>query len=556
MSRAPDPTANVTVVGGTVTTADAEAILAQSAVLRSAVDLVTEARTGCRTARLRVGGARWAGAGPLSGGTLGPGALTAGAAGTTSGALREHAAALEALDALDAALADLESRLDGLALRTAKASGTYVAAESAAWQAFGAVADVPLLGLWAAGLVGQGAFLHALLTGDGFAWERFVTGGGPMHERAVASTGALLGLLDPDRDPSEAPTVANAAAVLRGLAQGWRGLFHDRLRVERLAPERSPDDALMPPPRDAQDLLRRIDVVYGTAGEDNPVPHSTIALEKIVHDDGGTTWVVTIPGTQLGRWGTPFSMTSNYGVMGSEDADAAQLAEAADSAALVLAALEDAEVAAEDEVVLVGHSQGGMVAAAVAAATAGGTAGGTAAGTAGASGAGGRPQYRVTHVVTAGAPVGGLPLPPTVLGTHVENRQEGVSALDGMPNPAAAGQLTVTRDHDVGGEGDPGAVPHGVGFHVQTLTDAEAIGHPGLAAHLDAVERSLDGQRVETRYYRGTLELDVEEVAERVTTLGPPGVPGLDDVVRRAVSPGGSTVLAPGSGDGASDTRR
>lgn len=521
MSRAPDPTGTVTVTGGTVTTVDTETILAQARALRSAADLVAEGRAACRTARQRVGGARWAGAGPLGGGTYGAGSLTGGLPDPASTA-REHAAALEAVDALDTALADLEALLDDVVVRTVKASGTYVAAESAAAQVLGTVADVPVVGLVAAVLVGEAVFLGGLLAGDGFRWERIITGGGEMHERAIASTGALLGFLDPGRDPFAAPTVANAAAVLRRLSESWRGLFRDGVRVERLGPEQSPDPALMPPPRDAQDLLRRIDVVYGTEGEDNPVPHSTIALEKIVRDDGQATWVVTIPGTQLGRWGTPFSMTSNYDYVAAEEG--AEAAAAADSAVLVLAALEDAGVSAEDEVVLVGHSQGGMVAAAVAAATAG-----SAAATAGSP-----PRYRVTHVVTAGAPVGGLPLPPSVLGTHVENRQEGVSSLDGRPNPGGARQVTVTRDHLVGSESDPGAVPHGVEFHVRTLADAEAIGHPGLGAHLEGIERSLDGRRVETRYYRGTLELDPEAVADRVSNLGPPrlpGVPGVDDLV-------------------------
>jgi hypothetical protein len=194
-----------------------------------------------------------------------------------------------------------------------------------------------------------------------------------------------------------------------------------------------------------------------------------------------------------------------------------------------------------------------MVAAAVAAATAGGTTASTAASR---TAAGALPQYRVAHVLTAGAPVGGVPLPASVLGTHVENRQEGVSSTDGRPNPGGANQVTVTRDHDVGGPSDPGAIPHGVEFHVQTLADAEAIGHPGLGAHLEAVERSLDGQRVETRYYRGTLELDPQEVADRVTNLGPPGVPGVDDLVRRAVLPSGSGAVAPGPDGGVSDARR
>ena len=543
MTLGPDPTGSITVTGGIVTAVDTAQIVGQATVLQSAADLVRSARARCGEARERLRSSPWRWAASVGGFGEGPVLGTDQVAAPGSASARERAAAITAVDTLDAALGELERLLDAVALRMTKASGTYVRSENEVWRRLGVVADVPFVGLEAALVVGQLAFLEGVLTGDGLPWGRLVTGGGPLHQRAVASTGAFVGLLDPDRGPFERPTVANGASVLRTLSEGWRSMFRDDLRVERLGPDRSPGPDLMPPPRSAQDLLRRIDTLYGKQ-EGNPVPHSSIALEELVHDDGRSTWVVTIPGTQLGlgNLDTPFSMTSNY--------DLVQGGVIADSTALVLAALEDADVGSEDEVVLVGHSQGGMIAASVAALTAGAvagtatsgsgssTAGSSSAGTSGAGSSGtgtptgaGRetpsadalPRYRVTHVVTAGSPVGGHVVPAGVLGTHVENPQEAISGLDGRDNPAGPNQVTVSRDLDLWTGNDPGAIPHGVEFHVDTLSDAEAIGHPGLRRHLDSLEEALDGTRTQTIYYRGTLELDPGALADRMSPRSPYG---------------------------------
>lgn len=565
MSGSADPTATVVVAGGPVTAVDAEQILDQATLVRSAADLVRSARARCRDACESLRSAPWRWAVTVGGFGAGPGLGAHPVAAPGSASARERDAALGAVGDLDAALGELERLLDGIEVRMVKASGTYAAAEAGAWRAFGAVADVPVVGLGAVLLAGQLAFLEGVLTGDGLPWGRLVTGGGPLHERAVASTGALLGLLDPDRGLLERPTVAHGASVLRLLSEGWRGLFLDRVSVERLGPEQSPGPGLMAPPRTAQDLLRRIDTVYGT-GEGNPVPHSAVALERIVHDDGRATWVVTIPGTRLGpsSLGTAFSMTSNVDLMeGDEFSGGTVGGGIADSAALVLAALADAEVGADDEVVLVGHSQGGMVAAAVAALTAGSVA--TTASSSGAPARGGPPgatsesgappRYRVTHVLTAGAPVGGMPLPPGVLGTHVENRQEGVSSLDGLTNPSTANQVTVSRHGDLLTGHETQGIPHGVRYHVDALTDAEGIGHPGLRAHLDALEASVDGRREEVVYYRGTLVLDPEAVADRTTPLGPL-LPDAWDVLDLGRGRSGAvTVVAPGPTGPSSDVR-
>ncbi|WP_265520102.1 hypothetical protein [Oerskovia flava] len=483
-----DPTAVITISGGR-TSVDTDRVLAQARVLRDAAGQVDDAVARANAALHLLGGG-FGGSALRSwpdSGYLGPEPWSPALAAARSAAQDAVRTAVGHLHELSAVLVDVADRM-------LKAVGLYGLSETAAEHAartsgmdafFATVASWPGMGLHALFWKGSWEVAGGLLRGEGLQPGLYVTATGDVQEAAMRSTSAALGLADPDRDLLAAPGVANGAAVLRLLSQPHRGLYRDDVLVTPLVGEHLPDDVDLPAPRTAEDLLRRIDTVYG---KDNSLPHSVVAVEEIAHDDGTRAWVVTIPGTQLGRTGTPFGMTSNYDLVSGELSDSAQL---------VLGAMAHAGIDEDDEVVLVGHSQGGMVAAAVAAAVSGP--------------ARDRPRYAVSHVVTAGAPIGGVRLPDGVRGTHVENRQEGVSNLDGRPNVATPDQVTVHADATralARGEVVPPAVPHGVPHHVQTLTDARGIGHAGLAENLAAVERSVAGERVATRYYRGTLVPD------------------------------------------------
>ncbi len=77
---------------------------------------------------------------------------------------------------------------------------------------------------------------------------------------------------------------------------------------------------------------------------------------------------------------------------------------------------------------LVGHSQGGMTAAALAASPTFAA------------------RHHVTHLVTYGAPISDVPVPASVQVLSLEHRQDPVPRLDGDPNPRRTGWVTVTRD--------------------------------------------------------------------------------------------------------------
>ena len=162
-----------------------------------------------------------------------------------------------------------------------------------------------------------------------------------------------------------------------------------------------------------------------------------------VPQQSGSVWVVEISGTQ--DWGprageTPFDLTTDVRSMAQQ---ATVLADGVEQAlAQAQAASDDAggdgpsAGGATAPVMLVGHSLGGIAAAGLASSpvfTA---------------------RHQVTHVVTLGAPVGRMPVPPDTQVLSLEHTRDAVPRLDGQPNPDRATWVTVTRDaHGAGSTG-------------------------------------------------------------------------------------------------------
>ena len=176
---------------------------------------------------------------------------------------------------------------------------------------------------------------------------------------------------------------------------------------------------------------------------------------------GGSAWVVAVPGTQ--QWGpragaNPFDLTSDVRAVTGDPT----LAAAGVAAALDRARAASPRARPDDPVLLVGHSQGGILAAALAS---------DVAFTAG---------HRVTHVVTSGAPVGVFPVPETVRVLSVEHADDPVPTLDLTPNPARASWLTLR----VGQGPALDVARHDLGGYVRTTASAEGAPAgtvPGLA---------------------------------------------------------------------------
>ena len=173
------------------------------------------------------------------------------------------------------------------------------------------------------------------------------------------------------------------------------------------------------------DVLERLDHRSRRADEEHGTP-GDIGVTRIVTTgaDGRdvVSWVVDIPGTKDWQF-DPRSrpelndLASNLELMaGRDNARVEALA----------GLLTEAGAQPGEPVMLVGHSQGGMVAMRGAQELAG--------------------RFAVTHVVTAGSPVGGMPIPPGVQVLSLEDRRDIVPHTDGRENPDSANLVTVHFD--------------------------------------------------------------------------------------------------------------
>jgi Lipase (class 3) len=134
-----------------------------------------------------------------------------------------------------------------------------------------------------------------------------------------------------------------------------------------------------------------------------------------------------------------------------------------------------------DPVMLVGHSQGGMVA--VRAANDLVTSG----------------TFNVTHVVTAGSPVAGMTMPRSVKVLSLENKHDIVPHLDGRDNPDAANWITVTFDRQFGSVGDNHSITGIKSPYRGAAKELDRSNDPSVKAYRDSADTFFHGDRVKPR---------------------------------------------------------
>ena len=149
-----------------------------------------------------------------------------------------------------------------------------------------------------------------------------------------------------------------------------------------------------------------------------------IEIIQTVHD-GHKAFIVIIPGTQPG---TPTG--------GDNPFDEAGIAEGLGynseyTVAAIRAALQEAGAEAQDQVVAVGYSQGGVHAMNLSIDKAF------------------LAEYDLRYVLTAGSPVGGISPQPGISSLHLEHRQDWVPGSDGVPSPDTKDRVTVTMTNRV-----------------------------------------------------------------------------------------------------------
>ncbi|MGF1645739.1 MAG: hypothetical protein ACFCVF_02285 [Kineosporiaceae bacterium] len=247
----------------------------------------------------------------------------------------------------------------------------------------------------------------------------------------------------------------------------------------RLRPARRPAPAPERAPDGVADLLAATQraTATGPAGV-APEPGTVRVVEvRRERDDGrpGSAWIVHVPGTQ--EWavesaagGTPFDLTGNLHLMAGGRTAGTRA---------VTAAMTVAGVPPDEPVLLVGHSQGGLVAAAVAADPAV------------------RRRFAVSHVVTAGSPVAAVGVPPDVRVLSLEHTDDLVAGLDGRPNPDRRTWLTV-RAPAPSGTGGP-LPPHDSSAYTVTAGLVDRSTDPDLVRFRRSLAPFRDGPGIRVR---------------------------------------------------------
>jgi hypothetical protein len=264
-----------------------------------------------------------------------------------------------------------------------------------------------------------------------------------------------------------------AAAGSRG---GWLTEAGHRVRVTEVAtgvpvatPGATPAATPAAAPESVADLVAaQADLAGPVGGPDR------IRVVQVPQADGSAAWVVVVPGTQ--DWSpragpNPSDLTSDLLLMAQQ----ATLLAAGVERALESAQREAGRAGLADPVLVAGHSQGGIVAAALAADPAF------------------RQRQRVTHVVASGAPIARMPVPADVSVLALEHRQDAVPRLEGARNADQRGWVTVTRD--LRGEVRTAGAAHAAARYRDTAALVDASASRSLAAWREGSEAFLAGSR-------------------------------------------------------------
>ncbi|MDJ0311986.1 hypothetical protein [Arthrobacter sp. H35-D1] len=207
-------------------------------------------------------------------------------------------------------------------------------------------------------------------------------------------------------------------------------------------------------------------------------PPGSIAVVRIVRPDGQVSWVVHLPGTE--DWSTidsanPFDMEGNL-----EGLTAAWKEHFTQEQVLVQefikAALESSGALPGEEVVLTGHSGGGIHAAAAAADSAF------------------LASVNVKMIVIAGAPAKNANVPATISVLDVENDNDVVTAADYGPPPASKNWVTVTSHRPPIAEGGVGAAvqeAHSLENYMADAGGLDSSADPAVQASREALRNLL-----------------------------------------------------------------
>lgn len=343
-----------------------------------------------------------------------------------------------------------------LALSAAVAPETFAVAEAALLRAVaGPEGAAPAVAAWELLALGVHQAARAITAADEEVrgrWAGLTESTLAVTVPGLAAAGALAGLVSGQR-PYYGLAGLLGSAYLTGT--GHRTVPRADLTVPGLARQ----------PRGVEGLVTVLAQMSALSGPGLERNNGTVAVQTLATPDGGRRHVVYLPGTDdLRPWsrdGDARDWASNLQLTGNRPTA---------YAAGVLDSMAQAGVRPGEPVLLAGHSQGGMQAAALLSQ--------------------GSP-YAVTDVVTVGSPTaqleGDFPAGTQVL--SLENAGDLVPRTDGAANPDTVGQVTVTfvsRDTGVAGN-------HDFTHYVAGAAAVDASGHPSVVAAVAGLDGFLTG---------------------------------------------------------------
>lgn len=224
-----------------------------------------------------------------------------------------------------------------------------------------------------------------------------------------------------------------------------------------------------------------------------------IQIDHIYRADDSQVWVVHIPGTsaggQLGS-ANPSNHDANPELLAGEKTDVQRA---------VKAAISQAGIPAGAQVVLTGHSQGGLAAMNLA-----GDADFTA-------------RFHLTNVLTCGSPVAGLPVAEEIHTLHLENLADHIPALDGAANEASANHVTVQfTNSEMGLLPEPD--PHGMSGYQQAVAEMANSNDPRVRLPLQNFAAAIGfvgGARVTSKMFAATRTKPVQRNYRRASATPP-----------------------------------
>lgn len=243
-------------------------------------------------------------------------------------------------------------------------------------------------------------------------------------------------------DVNIAPVIAGSIALVGGSL----GLFHetDGLAREVKKPFR------VSAPQSLADFTKRVQFL-----DDANQPR--VQIEKY-----GNKFVVAIPGTQT--WNpialaNPLDFTSNLGSMKSPNTAASERS--------VLDAMRKAGIGRGSQVLFVGHSQGGLIAANIAVT---------------------RPrEFSVAGVITLGAPIAHLEQRLNVPTISLQHKNDLVPRLGVKANPLAENWVTVMREAPIKPDANALIEAHEISNYKKTAELADKSTDPGVSRIRDRI---------------------------------------------------------------------